>query len=292
MIPDQAAVFGKTVYQPDNAIDAAAATHDTVYYLVEKTPPANYSAMPGAIKFTFELSDGKTDQVTRREAVYHEKEYKRNFVLYNWTQEASIKSAEEISNGSDAQYLITNGETDNLYAYSIKNGKPTDITMIKVDKVSGSSIGGAKFSLIKGAENVDLTKLTITSLSDNTTIIAEDYEYNDSVIKVVTVPEGGIRIAGLEDDTYTLREVASPNGYIITDNERTFITENGAVKNTSGSAHDNEAQDITFKVENEPGAALPHTGGPGTKLIYLLGIMLTGLAGAGLLISRRKRTAG
>ena len=291
LIPDQAAASGKTVYEPDNTIDAAVASHDTVYYLVEKTPPANYTAMPGAIKFTFELSDVKTDQVTGRSAVYHGTEYKTDFVLYNWTQEASIKSAEEISNGSAAEYLITNGETDNLYAYSIKNGKPTDITMIKVDKVAGNSIGGAKFSLIKGSENVDLTKLTITSIKDNSAVIAEDYEYNDSVIKVITVPEGGIRIAGLADGTYTLHEVASPDGYIITDNERTFTTENGVVKNTSGTVHENEAQNITFKVENEPGAALPNTGGPGTNMLYLLGITLISLVGAGYVLKSRSKAA-
>ncbi len=291
LIPDQADVSGKTVYEPDNTIDAAAAKHDTVYYLVEKTPPTDYSAMPGAIKFTFEFSDAKTDQVTGRSAVYHGTEYKTGLVLYNWTQEATVKGAEEISNGSEAEYLIIGNETDNLYTYSIKNGKPTDITMLKVDKVSGNSIGGAKFSLIKGSENVDLTKLTITSIRDNTAVIAEDYEYNDSVIKVVTVSEGGIRTVGLADDTYTLREVVSPDGYIITDNEIVFKTENGVVKNTDNTIHNNEAQNITFKVENEPGAELPATGGFGTSLIYLLGFIFTGFATAGLLLREDRRAS-
>ena len=43
--------------------------------------------------------------------------------------------------------------------------------------------------------------------------------------------------------------------------------------------------------ENEPGAALPATGGPGTDMIYLLGFMLTGLAGAGLVMRRRRNAA-
>ena len=37
--------------------------------------------------------------------------------------------------------------------------------------------------------------------------------------------------------------------------------------------------------------ALPNTGGPGTNMLYLLGIMLTGLAGAGLVMKRRRRNA-
>lgn len=44
----------------------------------------------------------------------------------------------------------------------------------------------------------------------------------------------------------------------------------------------------TVSVRNVAGVMLPSTGGPGTRLIYLLGIMLIGIAGAGL-VMRRKR---
>ena len=163
--------------------------------------------------------------------------------------------------------------------------------MIKVDKVTQNSIGGAKFSLLKGSENVDLAKLIITAISGGAAVTPEDYDFNGTTIKVVTVPEGGIRIAGLTDDTYTLREVSAPAGYVITDSGKVFKTENGAIKNTDDSAHQNEATDIAFEVENEPGAALPNTGGPGITLIYLLGIMLTAFAGAGLAMRKRRRDA-
>ena len=61
----------------------------------------------------------------------------------------------------------------------------------------------------------------------------EDYDNNGTTIKVVTVPEGGIRISGLVDGTYTLREVSAPAGYIITDSGKTFKTENGAIVNVN-----------------------------------------------------------
>ena len=53
---------------------------------------------------------------------------------------------------------------------------------------------------------------------------------------------------------------------------------------------DDETGVITYtvSVRNVAGVMLPSTGGPGTKLIYLLGIMLIGIAGAGL-VMRRKR---
>ena len=41
-----------------------------------------------------------------------------------------------------------------------------------------------------------------------------------------------------------------------------------------------------LQIGNTPGSALPHTGGPGTKLFIFLGIMLTVFAGAGLIIRK------
>ena len=50
-------------------------------------------------------------------------------------------------------------------------------------------------------------------------------------------------------------------------------------------------EDIKARYGNTPGAALPDTGGVGTTLFYLLGMMLTGLAGAGLVMRKRRREA-
>lgn len=46
----------------------------------------------------------------------------------------------------------------------------------------------------------------------------------------------------------------------------------------------------TVSIRNETGYALPSTGGPGTNFIYLLGTILTALAGAGLVLKKRRRT--
>ena len=46
---------------------------------------------------------------------------------------------------------------------------------------------------------------------------------------------------------------------------------------------------VKYKVRNTPGVELPSTGGPGTKLIYLIGLILAALSGAGLVIRRSQR---
>ena len=52
-----------------------------------------------------------------------------------------------------------------------------------------------------------------------------------------------------------------------------------------------EAKDGEYIINRPMDAAvLPSTGGPGTSLFYLLGIMLMGTAGAGLVMKRNRRT--
>ena len=272
--PDKdSSVTDKTLYLPNIAVGATENTsHETVYYLVEKTPPTNYSAMPGAIKFTMTLTENKGTDST--------------VTLYDWTQTATI-SAEEIENGTKV-YLIndTVNTTTDIYAYKIRNGKIVDITMIKVDKATNKSIGGAKFKLVQNNANVDLESLTITAITGGGTVTPEDYVYNETTIRVVTVSEGGIKIAGLQDGTYTLKEVAAPAGYIITDSGKTFIIENGAIKNEDGTSHSNEYEGIAFKVVNEPGVELPSTGGVGTAPYTLAGTIL--ILGAAMLLARKR----
>ena len=43
------------------------------------------------------------------------------------------------------------------------------------------------------------------------------------------------------------------------------------------------------KVMNDAGVSLPSTGGHGTNLIYLLGTILTMLAGAGVMMQKRRK---
>ena len=62
--------------------------------------------------------------------------------------------------------------------------------------------------------------------------------------------------------------------------------------NTWGNATLSKNDDIfTITVKNTPGVALPSTGGRGTGLLYLFGIMLTGIAGVGFALRRRRRIA-
>jgi LPXTG-motif cell wall-anchored protein len=96
----------------------------------------------------------------------------------------------------------------------------------------------------------------------------------DALVEYDRVTENGntfIKVRRDEDGTVLADDDNNP----ILENDYAAVSENG----------------LSISVKNEPGAALPNTGGPGTNLIYIFGIMLTGLAGVGLVMKRRRRNA-
>ena len=104
---------------------------------------------------------------------------------------------------------------------------------------------------------------------------------------------------------YKIIETNLPAGYVKLENDPVFqIAVNGTTGDLEVVLLDNNGAPIngnttemivvnndTIVVGNTLGVALPSTGGPGTNLYYLLGIMLTAFAGVGLVMKRRRRIA-
>ena len=109
-------------------------------------------------------------------------------------------------------------------------------------------------------------------------------------------PLGEIDLDKLQIGTYYLVETDAPDGYILLEKPVIITVESDRVYATVGS--DSTAQNIAVKneedewivtVHNNPGVELPSTGGAGTANIYLLGIMMIVLSGAGLMIQKARR---
>ena len=93
------------------------------------------------------------------------------------------------------------------------------------------------------------------------------------------------------NDVYT--DYKSPFGTITTISNTPYNWTQTVNRLVYSDSKDGTGDVDKFIVEvlNNPGVELPSTGGPGTNLIYLLGLMLTGLAGAGLSMKRRRNAA-
>lgn len=100
---------------------------------------------------------------------------------------------------------------------------------------------------------------------------------------LTTDATGKIAIAGLDADTYHLREVKAPDGY-------NKLAEDVTVKIEPVVSDDGKTMTltpVTAKVNNQSGTELPSTGGIGTTIFYVLGSIL--VLGAGVLLIAKKR---
>lgn len=96
----------------------------------------------------------------------------------------------------------------------------------------------------------------------------------------------------------TTQTTKPENGiYNWTQNSSLILDAEGGVKQTnadnteelthSGTAN-SDTETVYYRIPNNPGAELPHTGGIGTTLFYILGTIL--ILGSGLYLWRRRKT--
>ena len=100
---------------------------------------------------------------------------------------------------------------------------------------------------------------------------------------LTTDDNGKIEVAGLDSDTYYLREITAPYGY-------NKLAEDVEVKidpTVSENGNELTLAPVTAKVNNNSGTELPSTGGIGTTIFYVVGSAL--LIGASVLLIAKKR---
>ena len=220
------------------------------YRLREQTTPTGYQPLPGYIEFT----------VSRTGAV---------------SLLPSMSSAQWVSltETTDPQTPAEDAGTL-IYTMTVRNYINASVTIRKVDD-KGNNLFGAKFRLYK---------------------YGTSWETVDGYSEIDLTSVNQITLNKLSVGRYSLEEIHAPDGYVILtkhiyfniaqDGKASLTDENGTGGNSNANASISEN---TITVKNTTGAALPSTGGPGTGMLYLLGITLIGLAGVGLVMKRRRR---
>ena len=219
---------------------------------------------------------------------------------------------------SDGNELLGDKEHLIYFDSSVKaTNRPTGLDLLKVDMDHPErTLSGAKFQMRKldVDENTGVPyKVSPNGQYVGSQIIEPNAEATDEDGKLIFKPDNG-----LEAGYYEVIETDTPDGYILLEDPTFYIKveELGVIKllkkDNSGSVLWDQAAEegetvvnasisssstvqngktITITVSNQPGPELPHTGGPGTTMIYLLGLMLTAFAGAGFVMSRKKKAA-
>lgn len=309
----------KVVTNDDNKVVVG----DTVDYKITTTVP---SYMDGSASYTFKVQDtlgtgltldadsiqinGKplSDDV----ATFSQDTNGNSFTLVfnpNYVQSNPGKSIEitylaTVNNNiygtalENTASIITNDSTEevkaNVYTY-----------FIKVKKVDGinKALQGAQFNLTNESDSA--TPLKFSKVVGYNGIYT--YDPKGTIIDLTTNKSGFIVVQGLNTGTYTLTEIKAPDGYVLPANPNVTITlmddgkGDGILDQGSGAAGSivatniNDSQDDNYlefgvvnKTSSESGFILPNTGGMGTLIFTVGGILL--MAGAVIIyvISKKK----
>ena len=189
----------------------------------------------------------------------------------------------------------TDEETGKVtYTVRIPN-HPKPMKLKKTDE-NGHVLTGAKFSLKKwDGKSLDEQGKRVWS------VLEEPLQGYDS-IDMTSVSE--MELDSLPVGYYQLTETEAPSGYVITQKEHYFVIKKGRSVKLCKEDGTGEADEIgpaklsqsklsqsegvyTITIKNSFVAALPITGGPGTRLFTILGNIL--ILGAGVLLWRRRR---
>lgn len=161
---------------------------------------------------------------------------------------------------------------------------------------TSSYLAGATFR-IYGTEQdakANTNPIGVKGSNGSYTVDKTSQEYDMvSIGDGTTVGTGmNLKLNGLKAGTYWLVETDAPDGYNgITAPIKITITKSNdtEVNNWTISKGDDVVEDKIIDIENSTGTILPGTGGMGTVLFTVVGVVLALLIGASFVISRRKR---
>ena len=201
------------------------------------------------------------------------------------------------ANGNPYIYYVVEGErTPQEYWVSsyepnadgsvitVKNISTIELTIKKIDQTdmetvkNNQSLGGV--SLLEGA------KFKLLKYSSITPNKIKDTNWNQQHSNETSGTDGTFTFSDIGPGIYEIVETAYPTGYIrptmtpflqVASNLTVhLLKEDGTVLNTAESYY--IFDETTIVVGNPPGAALPNTGGIGTRLFVILGSLLFTLA--------------
>ena len=167
----------------------------------------------------------------------------------------------------------------------VKNQPAKGVQVLKVgDGLKTNPLSGAEFALYK-----------ITQISDD-----QPKDGETPVLTGTTDEKGILNLGALDSSTtYYLYETKAPDGYnMLTAPVRIITMSGGKISayltgplDVTTIEEEDRTEVVRIQVSNSSGYELPSTGGPGTHLFTILGSILICLAGASLLLMRRRRRA-
>ena len=168
------------------------------------------------------------------------------------------------------------------YVPGIVNGHTGTVNLKKVD-IKGNTLNGAEFQLLKvtsaGKESAEATKtpVSVVRVSAGEYKVALDGEKDATTTLVAT--NGTLKVTGLDEGNYEFKETKAPTGYKVSSENKAF---------TMTADEENEVTVNASEFVNTKLSSLPSTGGMGTYLFTIIGVVVMAGAAGAFFISRRK----
>ena len=177
---------------------------------------------------------------------------------------------------NDAKLKYSNDPTDSSKFTTIPDEVKLYTAKIVIDKFETGNedkkLAGAQFVLMNGNSEFyayDASAETVSWVA----------EQKDATV-ITTDDLGSGAFIGLEDGTYTLKEIKAPAGYNLLTNTIDITV--------AGSDSDDTTLTVEAAVANNTGSQLPSTGGMGTTVFYILGVSMM-VVSAVLFVIRKQR---
>ena len=180
---------------------------------------------------------------------------------------------------------------------SVESKTQTYTYQIPVFKYTGNDrepLAGATFSLFTTETEGDAIKLVQKTGTQDYRLLIKGESGVTEVTEITTTDTGKFWIQGLKPGNYWLEETAAPKGYNklnkrikIAVGAHGVITIDGTYNDDNGKVTGGK-QEIEVGVENKSGTLLPHTGGAGTTMIYLVGALL--VLGSGVVLASKRKS--
>ena len=201
---------------------------------------------------------------------------------YDWTQTDT--------NNTEGALPAWNGEDEVTVGFTNQYSRQAiDINVRKEDSLTKEGLSGAEFLLYKKEGTGDIF-YSYDKDTDTVSWVNKADMTDDS--KLVSGTDGAFIIQNLPDGTYYLVESKAPNGYLMLTEPVVINIHNGSIT-VSGSGSRYDADKKVIIVSNNAGTELPETGGPGTTILTIGGLLLmAGAVGGGYGLRRRRGKEG
>lgn len=204
-------------------------------------------------------------------------------------------------NGVNLSYTYTSAvsDTKNITAEAKVYTHELDITKVDVADTN-AALAGAVFEVYRSAEdaNASINKIEFVLLDTSGYETGKHYRVatatDDTTKKITSISvsdAGKMNIYGLDDDTYYFKEIVAPTGYNLPDGPFAISPKPEDSEKTVDAEGATIYQNMTakaYKITNESDINLPVTGGIGTIIFTVAGLLLMVGAAYVLFFSKKK----